>query len=76
MVTEARQKSSRRVAVGRANIAQRWSDPANRKTVFLDQLTAEQRRLVLALVEAAKTHEAAAKEVSATLRAGTQRRAA
>jgi hypothetical protein len=31
----------------------RWSQPANRQTVHLDQLTSDERRLVLALLDAA-----------------------
>lgn len=41
----------------------RWSNPANRRSVRLDDLTPSQRRLVLALIDAAKseTHSAADK---------------
>lgn len=37
----------------------RWSDPANRKVVRLDSLTIEQRAVVLALVDAARSAKAA-----------------
>lgn len=39
----------------RLGAAKRWGNPANRRVVRLDSLTPEQRRLVLALVAAAKS---------------------
>jgi len=47
-------KDPQRVAAGRRGMEVRWGNPANRKTVRLDSLTPDQRRLVLALVDAAK----------------------
>lgn len=42
----------------------RWSDPANRRAVRLDDLTREQRRLVLALVDAARSRPDEAKQAA------------
>lgn len=48
-------KDLAKVPGGKARAAQRWSDPANRTAVKLDDLSVEQRRLVLALVNAARS---------------------
>jgi hypothetical protein len=47
-----------KVRAGQLGAQKRWADHAAR-TVRLDELTPEQRRLVLALVEAAKSGEKA-----------------
>ena len=38
----------------RRNVAKRWAKPENRTSIRLDELTAPQRALVLALVKAAR----------------------
>jgi hypothetical protein len=43
---------------GTLGAEKRWSNPANRKIVRLDSLSADERRLVLALVEAARSAKA------------------
>jgi hypothetical protein len=48
-------KNPIRVRAGQMGAAKRWSNPANRRVVRLHDLTPEQRRLVLALVEAARS---------------------
>jgi hypothetical protein len=42
------------VESGRRGAEKRWADPAKRVAVRIDDLTLEQRSLVLALIEAAK----------------------
>jgi hypothetical protein len=42
------------VESGKRGAALRWADPAKRVAVRIDDLTLEQRSLVLALIEAAK----------------------
>ena len=42
------------VESGRRGAEKRWSDPSTRVAVRIDDLTPEQRSLVLALVDAAK----------------------
>jgi hypothetical protein len=46
-------KNPKKVASGKKAAAARWGDP---RIVRLDDLTPAQRRLVLALVDAAKEH--------------------
>lgn len=41
--------------MGKRGMAVRWADPANRRTVRIADLSPEQRALVLALVNAAKS---------------------
>jgi hypothetical protein len=49
------EKNPAKVAAGRAGAASRWGPP---RVVRIDQLTPEQRRLVVALIEAAKAGKA------------------
>jgi hypothetical protein len=49
-------KNPRRIAAGRIGARNRWGDTP--RVVRLDDLTAPQRRLVLALIEAAKSERA------------------
>lgn len=58
-----RTKDPRRVAGGRAGARKRWGEP---RIVRLDELTAEQRRLVLALITAAKSAAVAEGQSPAT----------
>lgn len=51
-----------KVAAGRRGAQKRWGDPG---VVRLDELTPAQRRLVLALVDAAKAEQARDPEVAA-----------
>ena len=46
---------------GRRGAAKRWADPASRKVARLDELTGPQRAVVLALIEAHKSANRAAK---------------
>ena len=65
----------RKVVAGAQGAASRWSDPANRRIVRLDDLTIPERELVLALVEAAKADVAqgpAIDEREARLAAGAR----
>lgn len=62
MVSES-SKDPRRVAAGKAGMRARWGEQP--RIVRLDDLTMEQRRLVVALVEAAKSPAAAAHETPA-----------
>lgn len=55
-------KDPKKQRAGRVGARRRWGDPG---VVQLDQLTPPQRRLVLALVQAAKSEAAAAIEVPA-----------
>ena len=47
-------KNPAKVRAGQAGATKRWSDPDTRRIVRLDDLTREQRAVVLALIEAAK----------------------
>ena len=58
MVSTTPTKDLRKVPGGKARAAQRWSNPENRTSVRIDELTPDQRRLVLALVDAAKAGKA------------------
>lgn len=53
-------KDPTKVAAGALGAEKRWSNPANRRVVRLDDLSAEQKRLVLALIAAAREGEKAA----------------
>lgn len=55
-------KDPRRVAAGKAGMRARWAGHAP-AVVRIDDLSPEQRRLVLALVEAARSNEEAAAEI-------------
>ena len=56
-------KNPTKVAAGRAGAERRWGPPGTR-TVKIGDLTPEQRRLVLALVHAARTDERAADDAA------------
>jgi len=47
-------KDPTKVRAGLLGAEKRWSDPANRRVARLDDLSPEARRLVLALVDAAR----------------------
>lgn len=49
-------KNPAKVAAGRAGALKRWGPP---RVVRLDELTPDQRRLVLAMIEAARAGKAA-----------------
>ncbi len=53
MLSTAKPRDPLKVKAGKIGAAVRWADHAN-KTVRIDDLTADQRRLVMALVAAAK----------------------
>lgn len=68
---DARPKSPERVKSGRAGAQARWAGHTAR-VVRLDALTPEQRRLVMALVEAARQEAAAADESHPIAQAGAR----
>jgi hypothetical protein len=48
-------KDPDKVRAGRAGAQKRWSNPDARRVVRLDDLSREQRAIVLALIEAARS---------------------
>jgi hypothetical protein len=52
------------VESGRRGAMKRWSDPAVRRSVRIDMLTPPQRRLVLALIDAARSEPKVAEDVA------------
>ena len=57
-MAEAFSLSEKRATAGREGARRRWSEPGNRKVVRLDDLTREQRAVVIALVDAARSAKA------------------
>jgi hypothetical protein len=63
---DSRPKDPVKVRVGRLGGLKRWADGANRRQVRLDELTPSQRRLVMALIDAAKAEAKKAAPVTET----------